>query len=123
MENINELELRAYENSIIAKKELVFANELKKMAKQELKRAKIREISSLRDLEIAQIREELAKTNRKIVEKKSKSKELLKVPDIILKSENEFTTFNEKLAVLQKEIAGINKEIGKLERKIAEHRK
>ena len=65
MENINDLELRAFENSMIAKKELVFAGELKKMAVQELKRAKLRETSSLKDLEIAQIREDLAKQIKK----------------------------------------------------------
>ncbi|MBN1800489.1 MAG: hypothetical protein JW891_03230 [Candidatus Lokiarchaeota archaeon] len=35
MENINELEFRAQENAIITKKELVFTNELKRLAKND----------------------------------------------------------------------------------------
>ena len=42
MEYVNEIELIAYENSMIAKKEIAFANELKKMAKIEYQNSKAR---------------------------------------------------------------------------------
>ena len=43
MEKISDIELRAVENSIIGKKEISFANELKRMAKEELKKSQARE--------------------------------------------------------------------------------
>ena len=60
MEYVNEIELIAYENSIIAKKEIAFANELKKMAKIEYQNSKARKKLVQKKIEIAKIREKLA---------------------------------------------------------------
>ena len=70
MENINDIELKAYDNLFIGRKERLLANELKRMAKSELKKAKAREGLLKRQLEVAGIREHIAKENNKIVKKK-----------------------------------------------------
>ena len=81
MEKLSDIELRAIENSIIGKKEVIFANELKRLAKEELKEAEKREMLMQTQLSVANIREEIAEQNRKIVEQKIKSKHLLCVPE------------------------------------------
>jgi len=122
MENISDIELRAFENSIIGKKEISFANELKRMAKEELKKAEKREEFMRSKLSVAKIREDLAEQNKKLVDHKLKSKHLIQASEVALKHDQEFTVFNEKMAKLQREIANIHKEIAQQERKVAERR-
>jgi hypothetical protein len=122
MENLTDIELRAFENLIIGKKEISFANELKKMAMVELKKAEKRELLMKSQLSIANIRENIAEQNRKLVDHKTKSKNLIGTLEVTLKHDQEFTTFHEKLARIQKEIAKIHKEIAEQERKLAESR-
>jgi hypothetical protein len=122
MENLTDIELRAFENLIIGKKEISFANELKKMAKEELKKAEKRELLMQSQLSIANIKEHIAEQNRKLVNHKTKSKHLIGALEVTLKHDQEFTTFHEKLARIQKEIAKIHKEIAQHERKLAESR-
>ncbi len=122
MENISDIELRAFENSIVGKKEISFANELKRMAKEELKKAEKREALIQSQLLVAKIREDLAEQNKKLVEHKLKSKHLIQASDVVLKHDQEFTVYHEKMAKIQREIAKIHKEIAQQERIIAEKR-
>ncbi len=122
MENISDIELRAFENSSIGKKEIFFANELKRMAKEELKKAEKREALMQSQLSVAKIREDLAEQNKKLVEHKLKSKHLIQASDVVLKHDQEFTVYHEKMAKIQREIAKIHKEVAQQERKVAERR-
>jgi len=122
MENISDIELRAFENLVIGKKEVSFANQLKRMAKLELKKAEKREEFMRSKLSVAKVREDLADQNKKLVEHRLKSKHLIQASEAVLKHDQEFTTFHEKMAKIQKEIANIHKEIAQQERKIAEKR-
>ncbi|MFX1313283.1 MAG: hypothetical protein ACFFHD_11815, partial [Promethearchaeota archaeon] len=85
MEKIFNLNLKAQENLIIAKKEKLVALELKKLAKNLLKKAKSREQFVEKEINLAQIRKKLVDSNEKLLENKIKSREILKFTEDVIK--------------------------------------
>ncbi|MFX1428495.1 MAG: hypothetical protein ACFFBE_18730, partial [Promethearchaeota archaeon] len=107
MVNIGELEILAVENSVISKKEEIYARELKKVAMIELKKAKAREILTERILESSNIKKQMAEKNQEIIDRKIKNKDLLHIPDIVLDNEKNYAIYNEKVARIQNSVATI----------------
>ncbi|MFX1322829.1 MAG: hypothetical protein ACFFAQ_14425 [Promethearchaeota archaeon] len=119
MEKIFNLNLKAQENLIIAKKEKLVALQLKKLAKSLLKKAKTREMFVEKEIKLALIRKNLVESNDKLLENKIKSKELLKFPEEVITNEKAFINYHEKVAENQLELAKHHKEIATLEEKLA----
>ncbi|MFW9829841.1 MAG: hypothetical protein ACFFEY_19895 [Candidatus Thorarchaeota archaeon] len=119
MERIFNVNLKANENIIIAKKEKLVALELKRLAKNLLKKAKTRKAFVEKEIKLAQVRKKLVENNKKVLENKIKSKELLKFPDDDIRNENNFINYHEKAAENQLELAKHHKEIARLEEKLA----
>ncbi|MFX1386697.1 MAG: hypothetical protein ACFE9M_05725 [Promethearchaeota archaeon] len=119
MEKIFNVNLKANENIIIAKKEKLVALELRKLAKNLLKKVKTREAFVKKETKLAQIRKNLVENNKSVLENKIKSKELLKFPEEDLKNEKVFINYHENAAENQLELAKYHKEIAKLEEKLA----
>ncbi|MFX1345962.1 MAG: hypothetical protein ACFFAI_12705 [Promethearchaeota archaeon] len=119
MEKILKLNLKANENIIIAEKEKLVALELKKLAKNLLKKVKTREAFVEKEIKLAKIRKELVEKNNKVLENKIKSKEILKFPEEVIKNEKNFINYHEKAAENQLELAKNHKDIAQLEKKLA----
>ncbi|MFX1375090.1 MAG: hypothetical protein ACFFA0_04705 [Promethearchaeota archaeon] len=122
MVNIGELEIIAVENSLISKKEEILARELKKVANIELKKAKSRENLMQRMLEFSNARKKLAEKNLEVIERKIKNKDILKIPEVVLNNEKEYSMYNDRVAKIQNKTAKIHKRIANIEKEIAEER-
>ena len=119
MEKIFNLNLKAHENIIIAKKEKAVALELKKLAKNLLKKVRTREAFVDKEITLAEVRKKLVENNKKLLENKIKSKILLKFPEDVIKNERHFIDYHEKVAENQFELAKNHQEIAKLEKELA----
>jgi len=122
MVNIGELEILAVENSLISKKEEIFARELKRVAKVELKKSRARENLMERILESSNIKKKMAEKNYEIIDHKIKKKDILQIPDVVLKNGKDYANYNERVARLQNDIAKIHKRIADVETEIADDR-
>ncbi|MFX0008271.1 MAG: hypothetical protein ACFFA7_12995 [Promethearchaeota archaeon] len=119
MEKVFNLNLKAQENIIIAEKEKFVAIELKKLAKNLLKKVKTRENFVEKEIKLAQVRMKLVENNKELLENKIKSMELLKFPEAVIKNETDYIAYHEKVAKNQLELAKHHKEIAELEEKLA----
>jgi len=117
-----ELELKAQENIIIAKKEKIFSSELKKLAKNLLKKVKMRKKFVAREMALAQARVNLVEANKDVLQNKIKNKETLDFSDEIIKNEKDFIEYHEELANKQLENAKNHESIAQLEKELAKHK-
>ena len=122
MEKNFELELKAQENIIIAKKEKIFSSELKKLAKNLLKKVKMRKKFVAREMALAQARVNLVEANKDVLQNKIKNKETLDFSDEIIKNEKDFIEYHEELANKQLENAKNHETIAQLEKELAKHK-
>ncbi len=122
MEKNFELELKAQENIIIAKKEKIFSSELKKLAKNLLKKVKMRKKFVAREMALAQARVNLVEANKDVLQNKIKNKETLDFSDEIIKNEKDFIEYHEELANKQLENAKNHESIAQLEKELAKHK-
>ncbi|MFW9951842.1 MAG: hypothetical protein ACFFKA_17130 [Candidatus Thorarchaeota archaeon] len=120
MEQIKNVERLAEENSNIAESEKESATEMIALASHTVKRAKAREMLVKTEIDLAIIRERLAEKTKKLVEKKEKSKELLKFADDNIKAEKHQAIYNSKVAEVQIKIAEIQRKIARAETEIGE---
>ena len=119
MEKIINLDLNAKENIIIASKEELVALELKKLAKNLLKRVKTRKNFAEKEIKLAEIRKSMVDNNYKLLENKINSREILDFSEDVIKKEREFIDYHEKIAENQLNLAKLHKEIAELEEKLA----
>ncbi|MFX1488941.1 MAG: hypothetical protein ACFFBI_07330 [Promethearchaeota archaeon] len=98
------------------------ALELKKLAKNLLKKVKSREKFVEKEIKLAQTRKNLVDKNKKLLENKINSKVLLKFSDEAIKKENDFINYHEKVAENQLELAKHHKEIAELEEVLAKRK-
>jgi len=117
-----ELELKAQENIIIAKKEKIFSSELKKLAKNLLKKVKMRKKFVAREMALAQARVNLVEANKDVLQNKIKNMDTLDFSDEIIKNEKDFIEYHEKLAIKQLENAKNHDRIAQLEKELAKHK-
>ncbi|MFX1364022.1 MAG: hypothetical protein ACFFCE_14720 [Promethearchaeota archaeon] len=122
MEKIFNLNLKAHENIIIAKKEKLVALELKNLANNLLKKVKSRKKFVEKEIKLAQIRKQLIEKNEKLLQNRIKSKELLKFPEEVINNERDFINYHERVAENQLELAEHHEEIAKVEEKLAKHK-
>lgn len=120
MEEIENVERLAEENSELAKVEKESAIDMKHEAELTVKRAKAREMLVENEIELTKIRERLAEKTKKLVGRKEKVKELLKFGDEGLKIEKSQAIYNERVAEIQIKIAEIQRKIANVETEIAE---
>ena len=120
IEEIENIEYLAEENSKIAEEQMLKAEEMQLLVKLEVKRTKARELLVENELELAKLREKLAERSKKLVEKKEKVKALLKFYKEALINELIQANYNEQIAEIQKEEAAIQKRIAEIETNIAE---
>ena len=122
MEKILKLNLKANENIIIAKKEKLVALELKKLAKNLLKKAKTRKAFVEKEIKLAQVRKDLVEKNDRVLENMIKSKEILKFPEEAIKNEEEFIEYHNKAAENQLKLAKNHRDIASLEEELAKRK-
>ena len=122
MEEIDKLEKLSQTELDLAKRENIIAKELKKEAKQELKRAKIRENLVKSEYELAKIKDRLHQKTKKYIQKKIEIKEELGYSEKGLTIELNHAKFNERESELQKDIAEIHKKMARVEINLSEDR-
>ncbi|MCJ7647121.1 MAG: hypothetical protein MUP85_00765 [Candidatus Lokiarchaeota archaeon] len=122
MENLTKLEKLAQDGFDLAKKEKSIAKDSKLEAKQELKKAKIREDLVNNEFELAKIKERLNEKTKKYITKKMDIKDDLGYTEKGLAIELNHAKYNERESEIQKQIAAIHKKIAKVEKEIVEER-
>jgi len=117
-----ELELKARENIIIAKKEKIFSSELKRLAKNLLKKVKMRKKFIAREIALAQVRADLVDANKEVLQDKIKNHKILDFSEEIIKNEQQFIEYHQELAAKQLENAKNHEKIAILEKELAIHK-
>ena len=122
MEDLAKIEKMAQDEFDIAKKEKSIAKDSKLEAKQELKKAKIREDLVNNEFELAKIKERLYEKTKKYINKKMAIKDDLGYSENALAIELNHANYNERESEIQKHIAIIHKKMAKVEKEIVEER-
>jgi hypothetical protein len=121
MESIDKIEKIAQENQKISQEEKDLAKQSRNVGKSELKRARARELLVTKELDLTKIKRAWAekKINLVIEKRDLKKKGYFEVEDLELKSEEDSAIYDQKVAIIQEQIAELNRDIAFLEKRIA----